>query len=163
MLKRVQCNTVTVFDGSTEDCQLLLGIGLKPDDERELALGGHLPTKCLVSSYLVSEDRFLIFTNDRLLGAAGVTDISEYFGGHLRTGSPWFLSSTIPDECRFDFLKASREMFSWMTEDYDLLVNYTWSGHRSSHKWLQWMGFSFIPSQNITKNGEVFDYFEWRK
>lgn len=131
---------------------------LREEDQRECYAIGRTPAYGLFVGF---EESHLCYT---LLDPAtnipvAMTGVSR--GYWPNSGMIWLLGTKGIESNRYTFLRHSKQALSDMFDatGYSLFYNYTHSPNTLHHKWLRWVGFSFLRSVNLGPDNEEFYEF----
>lgn len=82
----------------------------------------------------------MVGDNGELIGLFGVEPVAL----HPNFGIVWMVATDGLKNYRMQFLRECREWLDHMHDLYPLLGNYTDCRNTLHHRWLKWMGFSFL-------------------
>jgi hypothetical protein len=126
---------------ATEEHADALALVMREEDRAEAWAAAKLePRAALAGSMLHSRDPMSFFLDGKIVGMAGVGQMSPY----SRVGAPWLLSATLvwPPV----LFRASRVWVREALKNYEKLENYVDARSKSTIKWLRWVGFSLDPA-----------------
>lgn len=135
-----------------------LAVHMRQADQEECRAGGLTPLRALSDSYEMSTIRYtLIDPKKNEPGAMlGVCP-----GAYEGMGLIWLLGSPSIENNSITFLRSSKLVLQQLFEEseYDVLYNYTYINNKLHHKWLQWLGFSFLREVPYGPTGHTFIEF----
>lgn len=73
----------------------------------------------------------------------------------------WLLGTDAIEQNAIPFAKQSKPILDYMFKETQSkgFYNYTWVGNTLHHKWLKWLGFSFLRKVNLGPHNEEFFEF----
>lgn len=121
----------------------------KADLEEIKAFSGDSPTKALLRGLHTSRRAFSILNGDsECIGMFGTCDYA-YNDCPVKVGLIWLLGSDeLVEDYGYTFARQSKECLKRVSKGYDLLFNYTHINNEPHHRWLKWLGFTFISKEN---------------
>jgi hypothetical protein len=125
---------------------------LRQADIEECAAHGHTPLDALAISRENSRVCYtLLDPAGQALGMAGVAG----------DGLVWLLGTPGIEKNTMAFLRHSMPVLRHFYREAgtDLLYNYTYSENKLHHKWLRWLGFTFIRQVTLPPLGKPFYEF----
>ena len=136
---------------------------IREADRREVFASHHITDmeKCLVNSLEMSHEAWAWVIDGVPVAAFGVTA-----GCYLtRTGTPWLLASDEIYDHIYDFLKTSKIIVEYWSNNWDVLSNYVDARNIISIKWLKFLGFMIHPARPYGLEYLPFHKFDikWRK
>ncbi len=131
-----------------------LSVTMRQEDRDEIwHLARHTPEEALRLGYESCPYNRTVLLDGKVALIFGV-------GGEKgRVGVPWMLASPLLQKVRKPFLREAKEFLQEMTEGYPLLTNMAWSKNIEHLRWLQWMGFTFLPAVPMGPDGELYIEF----
>lgn len=76
---------------------------------------------------------------------------------------PWFLTSEIPNDARYSFIRLAMEKCKQYKEQYQVLYNYTAIENHTSHRFLEFLGFKIDRDHPCYFGNKAMVRFEWRR
>jgi hypothetical protein len=125
---------------------------LRSEDVEECAAHGQTALDALAIGLEKSHVCYtLLDPYGEAMGMAGVTP----------QGLVWLLGTPRIEKHPIYFLRHCRAVLERIYEESgcELLYNYTYCKNNLHHKWLKWMGFSFLRKVTLGPNGERFYEF----
>lgn len=126
---------------------------MRPEDVMEVAAFGHDPMGALIQGYGLSVTSYtLLDPTGEPIAMAGVTPTDDE-----NLGAVWLLGTPGIEQYGFRFLRYSKEFLQHLYDEsgYECLFNYTHKDNVVHHRWLKWLGFSFIRRVNIGNSGFI--------
>lgn len=113
---------------------------LRPEDRRELEdISGRPALQNLLLGVLVGKPSLAIRSLDgELAGILGVAPVG------LQHGAVAFAGTPVIEQRSTAFLRGSRDVLDAISRDYDTLFNVCDARNEVHHRWLRWLGFTFI-------------------
>ena len=139
----------------------LIAENMRAADIAEVAAAsGTTPKICLLQSYLNSKPCItMVSCTGEPLAMGGVVPDSL----NNRVGQIWLLGTdALVDDAtnRMSFLRGCRSWINAMHREYDVLWNYMDARNAVHHRWIKWMGFTFIAKRpNWGVEGRLFMEF----
>lgn len=131
---------VEIRAGTKADA-LALGPILRDADRAELeAATGRPATDVAVQSVELSTKCWVATEAGVPMVLFGVAPLAHFNG----VGVPWLIASPALIPHAVPFLRRCSPFLDEMHADYPLLVNYTDARNTVHHRWLRWLGFTFI-------------------
>lgn len=129
---------VVIRPATAADCHDLAP-RLRPADAQELFAASSSPPEVALPSTLRWEPSVVELDGrpEAIMGCTRRDDIE---------GVPWFLSTDIPvsPRWRVAFLRHSRAVVEEWQRWFPLLHNFTDARNTVHHRWLRWLGFTFV-------------------
>ncbi len=126
-------------------------------DEAELWAGfRHTPHEAAEIG-LASSDAWSIFLYGSLAGVFGVVPHGTKHG----VGCPWAILSPAVEMHPRPFLRASRQEFAKMQEQFYYLINYVDARNTTAVRWLNWLGFTVYEPEDFGVDQLQFHRFDW--
>ena len=142
------------------DCTYL-GSRLRSQDQVECEAHGHNGYTALNIGFTISPHCYTILDPVHLLPMAmyGVTD------GEQGLGLIWMLCSKEIEKHPKTFLRGSIEALQdlWDTTEYPALYNYTHTANDLHHRWLRWLGFTFLRKVEAKPSLYFYEFVKLRK
>ena len=121
---------------------------LRPSDVRECMIHSSTPWRALHAPFRIKDAHtWTGMYKDEPVCMFGVVPFmaaEDFIGATI-----WFLGSSVIDEQPRKFLKASKDMFEYISAQYDLLENVVPVDHHKTLKWLDWLGFAFAEEATV--------------
>lgn len=142
---------------STQEDVEYLSIRLRDEDVEEVLAGNNTPFNALAHGLEVSELCYTLI--DRHQTPVGMLGICK--GYYNNSGIIWLLGTKGIEENSITFLRNSKPVLAQFYErtGYDFLYNYTYVKNELHHKWLRWLGFTFLRTITMPTTGKEFIEF----
>lgn len=119
---------------------LYLAPRLREADKKELYGSPLSPGDALVLSAEISDQPYSIIFEGEVIGMFGVAPSAE----HTNVGVVWLLGSDKIKEIWVPLIRQTPKWITKISEPYDLVCNRVHEENRLHHRWLKYMGFTFI-------------------
>lgn len=121
---------------------------LRPSDVRECMIHSSTPWRALHAPLRLKDAyTWTGMYKDEPVCMFGVVPFMTSDNFHAAT--VWMLGSTVLDDIPRVFLKSSKQMCEWISDQYDLIENIVPLDHERTIKWLDWLGFVFSEEPTI--------------
>lgn len=142
------------------DC-IYLGSRLRKQDQVECVALGHNSYNALKIGLDISSTCNTILDPVNLLPMA-MYGISK---GDYGFGLIWMLCSPEIEKHPKTFLRGSVDALQdlWDTCEYPALYNYTHTGNDLHHRWLRWLGFTFLRKVEAKPSLYFYEFIKLRK
>jgi hypothetical protein len=77
---------------------------------------------------------------------------------HPGFGRVWLLGTNDIERYPKTFLRHGAEVRDMLFDGYCGLYNYTYENNSLHHKWLKWMGFTFLRRVELTPNNFFYEF-----
>ena len=113
---------------------------LRPEDRAELEdISGASALDCLRRSVLFGDPAYTLRTHSgELVGIVSVAPVSYLHGAIAMSGTPAI------ERVSTAFLRGSRDVLADIERRFDTLLNVCDARNEVHHRWLKWLGFTFI-------------------
>lgn len=111
------------------------------------------PQEALDAAYEACPYNRTVLLDDKVVAIFGCSGIKG------EVGVPWMLASPLLLKIRKSFLRECREFLAEMSEGYRSMSNIAWSENTEHLRWLQWLGFTFLPGKPMGPDGEIYIEF----
>lgn len=125
---------------SVEADQTDLATRLRKADQVELDAHNVTAELALGMGFTFSQPCLTIEHDDKPIGMFGVTPVD----GADEVGQVWLLGSDEINDIRYQFLRESKRWLKEISNDYEMLCNVVHEGNTLHHRWLKFLGFSFL-------------------
>ena len=117
-----------------------LDLILRPEDRRELeGITGEPALRSLQRAVVMGAPALTLRTHEgSMIGILSVVPM-----GYLH-GAIAFSGSTLIEGNRTAFLRGSREVLATLDSSFDTILNVCDARNEVHHRWLKWLGFTFI-------------------
>jgi len=129
-----------------------LSAHLRPEDVAECEAHGRTPLDALAEGLEKSDVCYTLL--DPSGTPAGMLGVGS--GGCI-----WLLGTPGIEKHSMTFLRHSRAVLEELYREtgYDLLYNYTFIDNELHHRWLRWLGFSFLRTVQLPPHNKLFIEF----
>lgn len=126
---------------------------MRVEDIAECAAGGLTPFDALHSGVTSGITYTLVDKYEMPVALLGVTKTSQ----EAQDGLIWLLGTPVLEQYPMTFLRRCKPVLEALYDEanVDLLWNHTHKPNIVHHKWLKWLGFSFLR--------EVGDFYEFAR
>jgi hypothetical protein len=130
-----------------------IALNMRVEDVEECRANGYSPFDALTLGYKLGITYTLIDKHGEPVALLGVTKASQ----EAQDGLIWLLGTPLLERYPMTFLRRCRPVLADLYEESgtELLWNHTHRPNTLHHKWLKWLGFSFIR--------EVGDFYEFAR
>lgn len=134
-----------------------LSTRLRDEDVEEVTASGNVPFNALAHGLEVSDPCYTLI--DREETPVGMLGICK--GSFKNSGIIWLLGSKGIESNSITFLRHSKPVLTEFYErtGYDFFYNYTYVKNELHHKWLRWLGFTFLRTITMPTTGKEFIEF----
>lgn len=141
------------------DEEIILAVGLRPEDVLELRGLGCGPEAAVVDSVRADPTTTMVVTADN--EPCAVFGVAPILGAGVApgTGAPWFLATPRIYDVARQFADQTIYWVEWMNRAYPRLMNYMRYDNRVSRAWLRRAGFTIHPPQPIGLDGAKYSLF----
>jgi hypothetical protein len=123
----------------------ILAPDLREADKAEIAAGCGLPPNEAISVGIrAGQARVACLNNGYPVAVYGVVPGPSV--ASLKPGVIWMLATNGFKALHTQFLREGGRELDRLTEGYDLVYNFTDARNSLHHRWLRWMGFTFIKT-----------------
>lgn len=136
-----------------EDCELIAA-NMRLEDIMECACLWHTPLDALLLGFEHSDVCYtLVDPEGEPVAMLGVVASPTY----ENFGSIWLLGTPGIEKFSYRFLRHSKKVLNEFYDEtgYDAMYNYTHKDNVVHHKWLQWLGFTFLRRVNFGNSGFI--------
>lgn len=130
---------------------------MRPEDVEECHANGQTPLYALTVGVNVSRLSFALVDDNRVpVAILGVTE-----GISKDWGLIWLLGTPGIETNQLKFLRHCRYGLKRMFEEsgFEVFYNYTYAKNDVHHRWLRWLGFSFLRKLSLPPHNEEFYEF----
>ena len=113
---------------------------LREADQVELDAHNVTAELALGMGFTFSKPCLTIEHEGKPIGMFGVTPVD----GVDEVGQVWLLGSDEINDIRVQFLRESKRWLTEISKDYEMLCNVVHEGNTLHHRWLKFLGFSFL-------------------
>ena len=140
----------------TEDVDFLAS-RLRGEDVEEVVAANNNPFDALSHGLAVSNPCYTLI--DRTETPVAMTGVTK--GSYTNSGIIWLLGTKGIEENSMTFLRHSKSCLDelYQSTGYDLFYNYTYVKNELHHKWLRWLGFTFLRTITMPSTGKEFIEF----
>jgi len=122
---------------------------LRYADKLEIDAGSEMtPEEALLEGIQLSIPCYVAFWKGEPLCIYGVVP-TGIPGDPMQYGNVWMFGTDLIDTIGIQFLRSSRAWFDVLMEQYDGLGNAVDARNTVHIKWLEWLGFEFLPPVNM--------------
>lgn len=134
-----------------------IAANMREGDVEEVRACGHEPLTSLYLGYHLSTVCYTLTDFDGTPFAM----LGVNMDAASQTGSIWMLGTKGIEDVKVTFLRRCRKALSRIYEETgaELLFNYTYAENTVHHKWLKWLGFSFIRQVALQPHDKLFIEF----
>lgn len=145
-----------IRDSIADDVQFLAK-NLRQEDVEEVEALGSSAFAALRRGYCSSDPcRTLLDDKDVPIAMVGIVKTHN-----PQLGGIWLLGTQGIETNTYKFLKYSRPALDSLFQDstYEGFYNYAYSENHLHHKWLKWLGFTFLREVQLPPHGKSFYEF----
>lgn len=130
-----------------------LAATMREEDVNECYASGHFPKDALFLGFHNGITYTLMEPNGPIAGMLGVTKSHP----EAKDGLVWMLATPAIEQYPMTFLRRCKPVLDRLYDESgcELLWNHTHKPNTVHHKWLKWLGFSFLR--------EVGDFYEFAR
>lgn len=138
---------------STKQDMTRVAIEMREEDVNECFANGHFPLDALYLGFNNGITYTLLEPSGKPAGVLGVTKSHPV----ANDGLIWMLGTPAIEKYPMTFLRRCKPVLDRLYDESgcDLLWNHTHKPNTVHHKWLKWLGFSFLR--------EVGDFYEFAR
>lgn len=140
----------------SEDVEFLAN-RLREEDIEEVFASNNRPFDALSHGLAVSTPCYTLVDRSGVpIGMMGITK-----GSYTNSGIIWLLGTKGIEDNSMAFLRNSKPVLDQLFTNtgYGLLYNYTYVKNELHHKWLRWLGFTFLRTITLPTTGKEFIEF----
>ena len=133
---------------STEEDCAYVASNIRPEDREEVVACGFDPFPALMLGLIESQVSYTLIGPDGLPCA---------MLGVVPGGRVWLLGTPGIETHSRTFLRYSKQALAYLYErtGEPLLHNYTHAANKVHHRWLKWLGFSFLRTVSINDHNFI--------
>jgi len=145
----------TIRKAKERDCYVLSKIMREVDKQEIWSSGRHTPLSALLEGYKVSGKHcYTLLLNKNIVGIFGVSEVEK------DKGVVWLMGADEMTKYKKDFYKLSKKYLKKFLREFKVLFNYIDERNKTTIKWLEKLGFSFISREPEFGEDKIpFDLF----
>lgn len=130
---------------------------LREEDVEEVTASANTPFNALSHGLAVSKPCYTLI--DREHTPVGMLGVCE--GTYRNSGIIWLLGTKGIETNSISFLRHSKPVLGslFVGTGYDFVYNYTYVKNELHHRWLRWLGFTFLRTITLPSTGKEFIEF----